>query len=274
MKNTDTQNMQVVPVSFTDALLAQGKTSAKTIFSCAYEWGNQKAIPENALRNVWPESSIVDDKLETYLDTVYFVQYCALQYWEKAANHEEAEEWRTKCMDAWGRILDMIGCEFKRFHTDFIYIVSRATIDGKADKESINKVIKPMSKTAFRKRIEMLAGMALKGFVFVNPLESLENIVTTRTAKAEKAAEKAVKQAAKDEAQAKKADEKKQPAQEKKNKKAQKAKQNKAKPAAKQNTNNAKQEAKTDELPTLDALVASLDLPSIGTSSITGADAA
>ena len=128
------------------------------------------------------------------------VQYCALNYWENADNHKIAEDWRTKGMDAWGRILEMAGCDHKRHNTDWVYIVSRATIDGKKDKESLQKIIKPASKNAFRKRLEMLIGMAIHGFIFTNPLESLEAVTATRAEKAKKVEEKAARQAAKAEA--------------------------------------------------------------------------
>lgn len=205
MKNTSTNN--VAPVSYTDALLAQGKgTTAKAMFTMAYEWGSRQAVPEKALRVIWPESALADDKVTTYLDSVYFVQYCALQYWQEAGNHATAEEWRTKGMDEWAKILQSVGCDFKRDNSDWIYLVSRATIDGKQDKESTCKVIKPKSKNAFRKCAEMLVGMAINGFVFTNPLESLESIAKTRAEK-KKAAEdkKAEKAKAKAHADAKKA---------------------------------------------------------------------
>ena len=70
----------------------------------------------------------------------------------------------------------------------FCYIFSIRFVD-------FEKVIKPTGKNAFRRRVEMLIGMAIKGYVFVNPLESLDEVVATRAAKAQKTEEKAAKQA-------------------------------------------------------------------------------
>ena len=269
-KNTNTTTTaKVVPVSFIDALMNQGKgTTAKDIFARAYEWGSKQAIPMEALRIIWPESSIVDDKAQTYLDTVYHVQFCALNYWENADNHGIAEDWRGKGMDAWGKVLDMAGCEHKRHNTDWVYIVSRATIDGKKDKESVQKIVKPASKNAFRKRVEMLIGMAIHGFIFTNPLESLEAVTATRAEKVKKAAEKAERQAAKAEATAKKA----QPTAEKASTaKAPKTTRAATKTASKpKTTRKAPDKAATspttrqdaqDELPTLDESMAGMVIP-------------
>lgn len=197
---TNTTAAAVSPVSFADALTAQGKgTAAKDLFARAYEWGNKQTIPMEALQNVWPASPIATDKVTSYLDSVYFIQYCALQYWEDANTPAKAETWRKKGMDAWGTILEMIGCDFKRDVRDWLYLVSRATLDGKASKESTSKVVKPTSKAAYRKRVEMLAGMALAGFAFTNPLETLEKIEQTRKAKADAKAAKDANKKAKEE---------------------------------------------------------------------------
>ena len=192
------QVAQVKPVSFEEALQAQGKVTAAELFTSAYARGNQKAIPESALRNVWPESPIVADKVESYLDNVYYVQYCALQYWQYADNGSVAEEWRTKGMNTWAAILNVAGSDYKRNNTDWIYIVSRATIDGKESKDTTKRVVKPMSKTAFRRRIEMLIGLAINGFVFVNTNATIETIQQTRALNAQKAKEREEKRIAKE----------------------------------------------------------------------------
>lgn len=245
-----TSTKQIVPVSFADALTAQGKdTTPNALFSLAYAWGSKQAIPEKALRNVWPDSSIADDRVASYLDDVYFIQYCALQYWENADSHAIAEEWRTKGMNTWGKILSMVDSPFKRYNTDWLYIVSRATIDGKQDKESTNKVIKPASRNAFRKRVEMLVGMALNGFVFTNPLESLEAVQQTRAKKAEEAAAKETKKAEKEaEKAAKQTAAKKEAPAPKKAKQATAKKSKAQKPAI-------------DELPPLDNIFDDVEIP-------------
>jgi len=99
-------------------------------------------------------------------------------------------------MNTWATILNVAGSDYKRNNTDWTYIVSRSTIDGKENKETTNKVIKPMSKTAFRRRIETLIGLAINGKVFVNPLETLENVQNTRALNKKKEEEKAAKKAA------------------------------------------------------------------------------
>ena len=157
MNTNNGTNAKIVPVTFKDALLSLKKgTTAKELFTFAYDWGSLSAIPADALRIVWPDSSIVDDKVTKYLDTVYHVQYCALKYWEDASNPKQAEEWRTKVMDAWGAILEMAGCQNKRDNTDFLFIIARAATVGKAEKGAAHKVIKATTKATFRKFLEFL----------------------------------------------------------------------------------------------------------------------
>lgn len=210
---TTTTTATVAPISFEQALTSQATgTTAREMFALAYKWGNAKPIPETALKKVWPESPIANDVVTSYTNSIYFLQYCALKYWEHAANHKAAEEWRSKGMNEWGKILDLIDCGYNRDSADWLYLVARATVDGKANKESATKVIKPVKEGPYRRRVEMLAGMALAGFAFVSNRETLESVEQTRilkgkekeareAKKAEKAA-KAIEKAAKEKAAA------------------------------------------------------------------------
>ena len=239
----DEANVPVRTRSFDEAMHLHADTNppVKELFANAYANGNTKVIPDTALRKIWPAASVVsneqhDDQLIKYLANVNFLHHYALKAWETANDKTASAEWETKGMTTFGAILDMVQCDYRRARSDWLYLTSRATIDAKESKENVHKVIKHVAPNAFRKRVEMLIGMAISGFVFAAPqsqgevtmsrklkksmgIESIKaeqdeltgdfikaNVVTTQQAREAKKAEKAAMQ------EAEKAKEKEKPA--------------------------------------------------------------
>ena len=122
-------------VSFDEALQSLGKVTPAQLFAHAYKNGNDKAIPETILQKVWEDSPIVANKLESYKTNVYFIQYCVSKHWECLnTDKEAAEKWRNDAMDAWGTILTLVGSEYFRYPTDWLYFIVSSMGFGKESK--------------------------------------------------------------------------------------------------------------------------------------------
>lgn len=171
------------PVSFKEALMALGKVPSKQLFESAYEWGNTQVITGEALHNIWPDHSTADSLVDTYLHNVDMIHYSAVKYFETSNDPTVAEEWHKIGMAAWEAVLKLVGCPYKRTYSDWLYFVSRATTDAKKDKNSVEKIIKNVSPKAFRRRVEILIGLSIKGIAFTTDLVSPEVQRAERKAK-------------------------------------------------------------------------------------------